>query len=112
MKMQFNCVDREGVEVYCETSCWDGHIAYKHREMVGQEAAVVATISQPLYVRRSKSHPARKLYYRPFAFPGCRGYLLAVVRYDRVRGTGYVVTAYPKNTINENDDLLWSRLAA
>lgn len=112
MEMQFACTDRDGVNVYCEASCWEGHIAYKHREMVGQESAVIKAISQPLYVRRSARRPDRKLHYLPFAFPGCRGYLLAVVRYDSRKGTGHVVTAYPKGTINEADQLLWSGLAA
>ena len=116
MSCDFEAIDPNGITVRCHHDTWESHVADEHLEMRDQQAAVSATITQPVFIYQDRAHPRRHVYYRPFVLPEpyYRYYLRVVVEYhghgDRKRGA--LVTAFAAANIRQGDVLIWSKYEA
>ena len=109
MSCEFETIDFRGVTVICSHRKWDRHIS-NHREMEGQQSAVITTLKEPHRAERSSEFQDRLLYYRRFALPSPREreYLLVVVAYPvGMSETGIVLTAYSRWRIQEGNTRIW-----
>lgn len=79
---------------------WQMITTVKHPVMAGHEAEVAATLSAPEEIRRSRSDENVLLFYRN---QRTGRWVCAVAR--RQDNTGFLITAYPTDTIKEGDHL-------
>jgi len=81
---------------------WDFLVRVKHPALLGREADIIRVLADPEQVRRSRMDPEVHLFYRS---EGAR-WLRAVTR--RLGDHGYLVTAYPTDTIKAGTTV-WTR---
>jgi hypothetical protein len=111
---QFRCQDPRGKTIVCEDRNWKAH-AEKHTEIAGQEAAVLATLEQPLAIYQDARDLNRQVYYRPNVLPGVfsRSYMRVVVHFPSEHQRdidGYVTTAFavePGSVPRRGEAILW-----
>lgn len=82
---------------------WNIISTIKHPAVRGREADIAALLENPDEVRRSRSDASVLLFYR---MEKAKRWLCAVVK--RLNGDGFLVTAYPTDSIKEGERL-WSR---
>jgi hypothetical protein len=87
-----------GFRVRLTKAYWAMIVQVKHPAMAGREGDVKAAVVTPEEVRRSKTDPAVHLFYRS---DGVRRWVCAVCK--RLNGEGFVITAYPTDTIKEGE---------
>jgi len=81
-------------------SYWELIVTIKHPVMSGHESDVKETLANPNEIRVSRSDPAVYLFYKLQR----RGrWFCAVVK--RLGGEGFLITAYPTDTIKEGEHL-------
>lgn len=91
-----------GFAVRCTLAYWEFIVEYKHPVLRGREREVEQALADPDEVRRSRKDPNVLLFYRGTA----TRWLCAVAR--REDGTGFLITAYPTDTI-KTGDTIWTR---
>ena len=112
---EFEVVDFGGVPVRCSHRIWSRHITSRHPELEGQQAALIAALTDPDYVYQSGRYPDRKLHYRRevLPYPYAQDLVAVVVAYpEHTLGVGQVVTAYRKRPDVDQETLIWSRQGA
>ena len=87
-----------GFRVRVGSAHWQFLIRVKHPAMAGREGDVMAALSQPDEVRRSRVDADVLLFYK---VTGIRRWVCAVCR--RLNGDGFLITAYPTDAIKEGD---------
>lgn len=98
----FEVVTPLGFRVRTTWSYWSFLVRRKHPAMAGSVAATMEVLSDPDQVRCSVKDPAVLLFYRS---DGER-WLCAVVK--RSPEVGYLLTAYPTDSIKAGDPV-WKR---
>ncbi|GJL50953.1 MAG: hypothetical protein NPIRA01_21800 [Nitrospirales bacterium] len=88
--------------VRCSTDYWTFIVSEKHPVLIGKEQDVQRVLREPNEIRRSKKDPNVLLFYGMSE----NRWLCAVVRKEN--GTGFVITAYPTDTI-KTGDAIWIR---
>jgi hypothetical protein len=90
-----------GFSVRCTKEWWEYVSAIKPPVLSDRQADVVATLAQPLEVRRSTKDPSVLLFYGS-AHPR---FLCVVVRKEN--SEGFLITAYPTDSLKKGE-LVWS----
>jgi hypothetical protein len=85
-----------GFRVRVTRSYWQLIVTIKHPVMAGREAEIRETLGRPDEVRQSRSDPAVYLFYRS---ERPRRWVVAVTR--RLGEAGFLITAYPTDSIKE-----------
>ena len=100
--MLFEATDPEGRKVRLARERFENHIVAEHGELKNAVEKLKRTIENPdcIYV---KGTSRRRLYYRKSG----RLYLLVVVRPEKTRNRGHVITAYRCKTISGGGELEW-----
>jgi hypothetical protein len=101
-KLLFEVETPLGYRVRTTRSYWDFIVRVKHPALLGREADIIRVLADPEQVRRSRMASDLYLYYRS---DGAR-WLCAVTR--RLDGQGFLVTAYPTDTIKAGA-IVWTR---
>ncbi len=91
-----------GLLVRCTTDYWRFIVSEKHPVLSGKEQDVEHVLKEPNEVRQSKKDPKVLLFY---GWSETR-WLCVVVKKEN--GTGFVITAYPTDTI-KTGDVIWTR---
>ncbi|GJL63255.1 MAG: hypothetical protein NPIRA04_19090 [Nitrospirales bacterium] len=99
---QFQVESPLGFTVRCTAEYWRFIISEKHPVLTGREQDIQKVLKEPTEVRRSKKDQNVLLFY---GMARTR-WLCVVVRKEN--GTGFVITAYPTDTIKTGDSL-WTR---
>lgn len=89
------------VTIRTTSSYWEYLTAIKHPVMMGKEDVVKATLAEPDEIRRSKVDPSVILYYKMLE----RHYWVVAKHED---GTGFLITAYPVDTLKEGE-IIWKK---
>ena len=97
----FNVLTPLGFYIRSTKEWWEYVSTVKHPILEGRLADVIATLSDPLEVRRSTKDPAVLLFYR--AEPP--RFLCAVTRKEN--GEGFLITAYPTDSLKQGE-IVWS----
>jgi hypothetical protein len=92
----FEIVTPIGFRVRVTHSHWDLIVTVKHPVISGRVEDVKEALENPDEVRLSRSDPSVYLFYRPVRR---RKWICAVVK--RLDGDGFLITAYPTETIKE-----------
>ncbi len=92
-----------GFIVRATRSRWERIVAVKHPVMRGREESVAQAIRDPEQIRRSRSDPAVHLFYRRER----EGRWICAVA-KQTDGDGFLITAYPTDTIKVGE-LLWRK---
>ena len=79
---------------------WRLIVSIKHPVMAGHEDEVKAALSAPDEIRRSRSDATVYLFYKT---QHARRWVCAVTK--RTGGTGFLITAYPTDTIKEGEKI-------
>lgn len=81
---------------------WNYVTTIKHRNIKGKEKNIVAALSDPNFIRKSKIDESVFLYYKKI-----ENYLYCiVVRHEN--GTGYLITTYLTDKAKEGE-LIWTK---
>ena len=99
----FDVVTPLGFRVRTTVGYWRLITRVKHPVMHGRRDHVMKTLCDPDRIRQSRSDPAVFLFYR-LERPG--RWLCAVAK--RLNGEGFLITAYPTDTIKEGERL-WAK---
>ena len=91
-----------GSRVQCSVGYWEQIVSIKHPVMRGRLDDVRLTLTQPDEVRRSVRDPDVLLFHREVT----PRWVCAVVK--KVGEVGYVITAYPADTIKRGD-AIWTK---
>ena len=91
-----------GLTVRCTSDYWSFIVSEKHPVLKGKDQDAQDVLEKPSEVRQSKKDPNVLLFY---GSSGSR-WLCVVVRKEN--GTGFVITAYPTDTIKSGDSV-WTR---
>lgn len=97
-ELLFEVLTPLGFRVRVTRSYWELIITIKHPVMVGHENDVKDTLENPSQIRRSKSDAHVYLFYKPERIG--RWVCAVAKRQDR---EGFLVTAYPADTIKEGE---------
>ena len=92
----FNVITPLGFRVRVTRSYWELIVTIKHPAMAGHEKEVMQVLEKPEEVRQSKGDPVVYLFYKT----QCIGRWVCVVT-KRLDGEGFLVTAYPTDSIKE-----------
>jgi hypothetical protein len=92
-----------GFRVRTTSSYWELIVNVKHPAMYGREGDVEEALEYPDEIRRSRSDPDVYLFYR---LERPDRWICVVVK--RLDGDGFVITAYPTDTIKEGQRV-WTR---
>ena len=87
-----------GVRVRVTRAYWNVIVNVKHPVLLGSEQVVAETLSAPDEVRRSRTDPSVLLFYRGVTRDR---WICAVTK--RLDGEGFLITAYPTDTIKEGE---------
>lgn len=90
-----------GFLVRCTTEWWEYVSTIKHPILADRQDDVIATLVQPLEVRRSTKDSVVLLFYRA-VFPR---FLRVVIREEN--NEGFLITAYPTDSLKKGE-LVWS----
>lgn len=90
--------------VRCTRAYWEFIVSYKHPVLRGHEREIEEVLADPDEARLSRKDPSVLLFYRG---TGPR-WLCAVAR--REDGSGFLITAYPTDTIKAGDTI-WKKSA-
>ena len=99
----FDVVTPLGLRVHVSRAYWEVIVTVKHPVLQGHEHAVETTLSAPHEVRRSRTDQRVLLFYRSIS---PNRWLCAVAK--RLNGDGFLITAYPTDTIKEGERV-WMR---
>ena len=99
----FNVETPLGFYVRTTRRYWDFLVTEKHEAMAGREDDVIQALNDPDEVRLSRTDPVVLIFYR-LERPSRWLSVLA----KRLNGEGYVVTAYPADSIKEGE-IVWTR---
>src|SRR5215510_8457621 len=97
----FNVLTPLGFYVRCTREWWQYVSTVKHPVLDDRLEDVIATLSDPMEVRRSTKDPAVLLFYRKADPP----LLCVVIRQEN--GEGFLITAYPTDSLKKGE-ILWS----
>lgn len=101
VELAFEALTPLGFQVRCTREWWEYIVSFKHPILRDRLKDVVATLTQPLEIRRSTRDAAVLLFYRTAA----PRLLCAVIRRDD--GSGFLITAYPTDALKRGD-VVWS----
>jgi hypothetical protein len=101
-KLLFEVETPLGYRVRTTQDYWEFIVRVKHPTLRGREADIIRVLADPEQVRRSRVDPDLFLFYRS---EGAR-WLCAVTR--RLPAHGFLVTAYPTDTIKAGATV-WTR---
>jgi hypothetical protein len=101
-KLLFEVETPLGYRVRTTRTYWEFIVRVKHPALHGREADIIRVLADPEQVRQSRMASDLYLYYRA---DGAR-WLCAVTR--RLDGQGFLVTAYPTDTIKAGTTV-WTR---
>ena len=99
----FNVITPLGFRVRTTDSYWRLIVTLKHPVMLGQQARVQQALVSPDEVRRSISDASVYLFYRRESE---QRWTCVIAK--RLNGEGFVVTAYPCDSIKEGESI-WTR---
>jgi len=99
----FEVVTPLGFQVRTTSTFWELIVRVKHPVMRGRERDVEEALRYPDQIRRSRVDPDVYLFYRP---ERPDRWICVVVK--RLDGEGFVITAYPTDTIKEGQRV-WTR---
>ena len=100
--MLFEIATPLGFTVRCSKRYWEFIVSQKHPTLRNKEKDVINTLANPEEVRRSRKDTHVLLFY------GCPGpYWLCVVSRRENEG-GFLITAYPTNTIKAGE-IIWKQ---
>ncbi|MGH7962271.1 MAG: DUF4258 domain-containing protein [Candidatus Binatia bacterium] len=97
----FDVLTPLGFTVRCTDEWWEYISTVKHPVVKDWLEDVVATLSAPLEVRRSRKDPAVFLFYRAIV----SRFLCIVVRKEGE--DGFLITAYPADSLKKGE-VVWS----
>ena len=97
----FNVMTPLGFQVRCSEEWWGYVSTVKHPVLIDRLDDVIATLSDPLEIRRSTKDQAVLLFYR-----GTASRLLCVV-IRRENDEGFLITAYPADSLKKGE-VVWS----
>src|SRR5690349_2871796 len=97
----FNVLTPLGFCVRCSKEWWEYVSTIKHPILAGRLENVIATLSDPVEVRRSTKDPEVLLFYR-VAFPR---FVCVVVREENEEA--FLITAYPADSLKKGE-VVWS----
>ena len=92
-----------GFSVHTTPAYWELIVNTKHPAMDGRLGDVSETLRTPNEIRRSRRDPNVYLFYRGMA----RRRLVSVVA-RKLNGDGFLITAYPIETMREGETI-WKR---
>ena len=101
VELAFDVLTPLGFRVRCARDWWEYIATAKHPVLRNRLQDIVATLAEPLQIRRSIRDPAVLLFYRA-APPRL---LCAVIRNED--GSGFLITAYPTDALKRGD-IVWS----
>jgi hypothetical protein len=96
----FEAITPLGFTVRVTRATWELIIGLKHPVMTGREMAVRLALTSPDQARRSRTDADVILFYKA---EGARRWTCAVAK--RISGRGFLITAYPTDTIKEGEQL-------
>lgn len=99
----FNVMTPLGFRVRVTRSYWELIVTIKHPAMAGHEKEISQVLENPEEVRQSKGDPAVYLFYKT---QRVGRWVCAVTK--RLDGEGFLVTAYPTDSIKEGVKI-WPR---
>jgi hypothetical protein len=97
--MAFDVLTPLGFRARCTEEWWEYISTVKHPVLEGRLNDVVATLTDPMEVRRRTKDPSVLLFYRPVA----PRLLCAVTQTGK--GDAFLVTAYPTDTVKRGDSV-------
>jgi len=97
----FNVLTPLGVYVRCSKAWWEYVSTVKHPVLADRLDEAIATLSDPVEVRRSTKDPEVLLFYR-VTIPR---FVCVVVR--RENEEGFLITAYPADSLKKGE-VVWS----
>lgn len=100
-ELLFEVLTPIGIHVRCGADYWDFLVAEKHRSLWNRDGDVLEVLKYPVEIRRSKKDPNVFLFYRRDG----KRWLCVVVK--RENGTGFLVTAYPADSI-KSGERIWN----
>lgn len=95
MEEYFSVLSKSGRTIRTTKTYWDVIVTIKHPVMEGKEKAVQDTVRDPVVIKQSEKDSHVCLYYRLFG----KRYICVVVRHED--GTGYIISAFPVDTIKK-----------
>ena len=99
-ELLFEVMTPLGFRVRVTRGYWELIATIKHPVMAGRESDVKATLTQPDEIRLSRKDGNVHLFYRQ---ERVGRWVCAVTR--RLNGEGFLITAYPTDTIKEGNHL-------
>lgn len=102
-KLQFEVLTPLGFRVRVTNAYWTLIVSIKHPVMAGREKDVQDTLESPGEIRQSKNDPDVYLFYKPERIGR---WVCAVTK--RLNGEGFLITAYPTDSIKEGE-LVWPK---
>ena len=90
-----------GFYVRCTKEWWEYVSTIKHSVLSDRQGDVIATLAQPLEVRRSTKDSAVLLFYRSVS----PRFLCVVIRKEN--NEGFLITAYPTDSLKKGE-IVWS----
>lgn len=99
-ELLFDVMTPLGFRVRVTRGYWELIATIKHPVMAGRESEVKATLTQPDEIRLSRKDRNVYLFYRQ---EHVGRWVCAVTR--RLNGEGFLITAYPTDTIKEGNHL-------
>jgi hypothetical protein len=97
-KMLFDVLTPLGFRVHVTCAYWELITTIKHPVMMGREADVQATLSNPDEIRLSRSDSQIYLFYK---LERMGQWVCAVAR--RLDSDGFLITTYPTNVVKEGE---------
>ena len=94
--MLFEVLTPLGFRVRLSLACWAMITTVKHPVMAGREADIQQALSHPDEIRLSRRDSQVYLFYRS---ERARRWVCAVAR--RLDGDGFLITAYPTDSVKE-----------
>lgn len=105
-ELVIDVLDFEGVRVVCDAQRWAEKIDANHPELSGKHDDVPQSISEPEMVLQDRDYGARRHHVRRSAN---NLYTMVVVEYRYSRGdvTGHLVTAFVRQRLRADDEVLY-----